>query len=250
MNKLHVLTAIGLGVLLSACAAPSRNLAALDAKIDEATQGDFGQFIAHESLAEENLAHARKIKQYWQDDHYWNIELEKCALDAAGKAAEHRKLAEEALIRWHDNCDRHKEICHRLDELGGLHKENLLPVAYFDTGSAVPKSLRQEHIDSVLHLAKDYPNLTVDVIAYTDTVGKAHANKHLAERRADAVRALLVKQGLPASAIVHDVAVGEAPGPDNRPSAENRRVDLQVHQPTEGHHGHRTHYEHGRHGQH
>lgn len=235
MNKLHVLTAIGLSVLLSACATPSRNMAALDAKLGEATQGDFGQFISHEAMAEENLAHARKIKQYWQDDHYWNIDMEKCALDSAAKAAEHRKLAEEALIRWHDNCGRHKDICHRLDDLEGIHSKKLLPVAFFDTGSAVPKSLQQAHIDSVLHLAKDYPNLTLDLIAYTDTVGKPHANKHLAERRAEAVKAVLAKQGLPKTVGVHAIAVGEAPGPDNKASAENRRVDLQVHRHGEGH---------------
>jgi len=245
MNKLHVITAIGLSALLSACATPSRDLAALDAKIDEATSGDFGQFIAHEAMAEENLAHARKIKQYWQDDHYWNIELEKCALDSARKAAEHRKLAEEALIRWHDNCDRHQDICHRLSDLEGIHAKQPMPVAYFDTGSAVPKSLQQKHIDAVLHLAKDYPNLTVDVIGYTDTVGTKQANRGLAARRVKAVNAELAKQGLPASVTVHAIAKGEAGGPDSRANPDNRRVDVQVHRHGEGHgkhpHGHHHH---------
>lgn len=236
MNKLPLLTALGLSVLLSACATPSRNMAALDAKIGEATAGDFGQFLAHQQMAEENLAHARKIKQYWQDDHYWNIELEKCALDSAAKAAEHRKLAEEALIRWHDNCDRHRDICHRLSDLEGIHNKKAMPVAYFDSGSAVPKSLQQAHIESVLHLAKDYPNLTVDLIGYTDTVGKSAANIQLAKRRVSAVNAELTKQGLPPSVTVHALPKGEAAGPDNTPNPENRRVDIQIHRHGEVHH--------------
>ncbi|MDD5035310.1 MAG: OmpA family protein [Methylococcaceae bacterium] len=244
MKIQQLATILGVSLLLGACATPHKTVALLDAKIAEITQGDYGQFLYHQSMAEENLAHVRKVRQYWQNDHYWNIDLEKCSQDAAIKATEHRKQAEEALTRWHDYCDRHQEICHRLDDLEGVHAKKLLSVAYFDTGSAVPKSLRQEHIDSVLHLAKDYPNLALNLIAYTDTVGSAHANKHLAERRAHAVSNVLRKQGLPPTVSVHEIAKGEAPGPDNTPSAENRRVDIHVHRHGEEHHPHHKHHHH------
>lgn len=245
--KLHkIATVFGASLLLAACATPHKDVASVDAKIASVTNGDFGQFIHHQALAEENLAHLRKVRQYWQDDHYWNIETEHCANEAAAKAAEHRKLAEEALIRWHDNCDRHKDLCARVGDLELLHSDRAMPVAYFDTGSAEPKKVEQAHVDAVLQLAKDHPELAVDVVGITDTVGNPKSNKALAMRRADAVNALLVKQGLPAGTRVREVAKGEAPGPDNTPSADNRRVDVRIdgghhhdHHPTHHHHHHK-----------
>lgn len=234
MKTKLLLAVLGGALLLGGCAT-EHNVALLDAKIGEATQGDFGQFLYHHAMAEENLAHARKIRQYWQDDYYWNIDLEKCALNAASRAAEHRKQAEEALIRWHDTCDRHKDICHRLDDLEALRNMPQTPVAYFDTGSAVPKSLRKAHIDEVLHLAKDYPNLSIDLIGYTDTVGSKRANLALSERRAHAVNDVLIREGLPATVNVHRIGMGAAPGPANTPNPENRRVDVKVHRHGEAH---------------
>jgi outer membrane protein OmpA-like peptidoglycan-associated protein len=247
MKTHQLITIIGASLLLGACATPPKDVASVDSKIATLTDGDFGQFIYHHAKAEEHLAHLRKVRQYWADDHYWNIDTEKCAADAEAKYAEERKLAEEALIRWHDRCDRHEEICQRLDALELMHGKPLMPLAYFDTGSAVPKSLEQKHIDALIKMAKDNPNLTVDLVGYTDTVGKAHANKHLAQHRADAVNSELAKQGLPAGTVVHEVAEGEAPGPDNTPSAENRRVDARLHHSGDGghhHHGHHHHHHH------
>jgi len=238
MKTQALLAVLGGVLLLGGCATEPKNVASLDAKIGEITRGDFGQFLYHQAMAEENLAHVRKIRQYWQDDHYWNIDLEKCALNAAARAAEHRKQAEEALIRWHDNCDRHKEICHRLDDLEAIHTRQPMPVAYFDSGSAVPKSLQKAHIDEVLHLAKDYPNLSLDLIGYTDTVGSKGANVQLSERRAKAVNDVLIQEGLPATVNVHRIGKGEAPGPDNTANPENRRVDVRVHRHGAGRHHH------------
>jgi outer membrane protein OmpA-like peptidoglycan-associated protein len=238
MKSLKLVLLLGASALLAACATPHKDVASLDAKIASVTEGDYGQFLHHQALAEENLAHLRKVRQYWQDDHYWNIELEHCATEAAAKAAEHRKLAEEALIRWHDNCGRHSELCKRVSDLELLHADKPMPVAYFDTGSAVPKAVEQAHIDNLVDLAKERPGLGVDVIGITDTVGKAKANKALAMRRADAVKSLLKKQGLPAETRVHEIAKGEAPGPDNTPNADNRRVDVLV----DGHHHHHHHH--------
>jgi len=247
MKAHQILTVLGATLLLGACATPPKDVASVDAQIASITDGDFGQFIYHQARAEEHLAHLRKVRQYWNDDHYWNIDTEKCAQEAAAKAAEERKLAEEALIRWHDKCDRHQEICQRLDALELMHGRPLMPLAYFDTGSAVPKSLEQSHIDALVKMAKSNPGLTVDLVGYTDTVGSAHANKHLAERRAQAVDDVLAKQGLPAGTTVHEVAHGEAHGPDNTPSAENRRVDARVHHGDHDGHHHHGHHHHRRH---
>lgn len=246
MKSKNLITLLGASVLLAACATPHKDVASVDAKIASATAGNFGQFIHHQALAEENLAHLRKVRQYWSDDHYWNIETEHCANEAALKAAEHTKLAEEALIRWHDNCDRHKDLCQRVSDLELMHGGGAMPVAYFDTNSAVPKSVQQSHVDSLVKMAKERPDLAVDLIGITDSVGSPKANKALAMRRADAVNALLAKQGLPAGTKVREVAEGEAPGPDNLASADNRRVDARI-GGGEGHHHHHDHLHHHKH---
>lgn len=245
MKTYQFVTVIGACLMLGACATPPKDVASVDAKIASLTDGDFGQFIYHQARAEEYLAKIRKARQYWVDDHYWNIDTEKWVRNAEAKAAEERKLAEEALIRWHDKCERHQEICQRLDQLELSHGKPRLPLAYFDTGSAVPKSLEQDHIEKLVKLAKDNPGLAIDLVGYTDTVGKSHDNKHLAQRRADAVSEELAKQGLPAGTVVHEVAEGEAGGPDDTPSAENRRVDARVHHTGDrGHHHHGYHHHH------
>ena len=229
MKTTKLIAALGAALLVSACATPQKDIASLDAKIADYSQGDFGQFLYHQAMAEENLAHVRKVRQWWQNDYYWNIETETCAENAAAKALEHRKQAEEALIRWHDRCERHQDMCQRLDNLEFIHSGKRMPVAYFDTGSAVPKSLEQAHIDALLGLAKDYPNLTLDLVGYTDSVGSKASNKHLASHRTQAVNSVLNKSGLPSSVHVHQINEGEAPGPDNTANAGNRRVDVRVH---------------------
>ncbi|MDD5035816.1 MAG: hypothetical protein PHE55_13775 [Methylococcaceae bacterium] len=95
-------TVLGVSLLLGACATPHKDVMSLDAKIADISKSDFDQFIYHQSIAEENLEHVLKVRQYWQDDHYWNIDMEKGAHDSAAKAAEHSKLAEGALTRWWD----------------------------------------------------------------------------------------------------------------------------------------------------
>jgi OOP family OmpA-OmpF porin len=69
------------------------------------------------------------------------------------------------------------------------------------------------------------------VIGHTDTVGSDTVNDALALKRAQAVRGLLIAQGLPAGSIV---AVGRGkrellvPTPDNVSEARNRRVEVIV----------------------
>lgn len=235
MNTFKLISVLCGGIMLAACATQPRNVGSLDASINEATQDDYGQFLYHQSLAMDNLAYVRKVRQYAQDDHYWNIDFERGIRDAAARAAEHTRQAQEAMARWHDNCDRHTDICKRVHDLEGMHISRLLPVAYFDSGNAVPQSIVQAHVDDILHMARDFPDLSLDIFGQTDSVGSSRANKQLAARRAHAVNDLLISQGLPASVHVHQIAVGEAPGPDNTANADNRRVDVLVYRHGEAH---------------
>lgn len=231
MKVQKLILPLAIAGLMSACATPQRDIAGLKGQMDQVTAGDFGQFLHHSWQAEENFEVAVKILDHWENDHYWNIDMNHRANEAAGSALEHRKQAEAAFERWH------VPIIKRIEYLEALHQIDAPKqgVAYFDTGSAVPQQINQQQLTEVIDIIKKYPGAHVDVVAYTDTVGNSHSNKHLAMARANAIRKVLLDNGVASDARVEEHPIGEASGPDNTPNQENRRVDIFVH--PHGHHG-------------
>jgi outer membrane protein OmpA-like peptidoglycan-associated protein len=215
-----ILSVVGMVSLLGACATQPKDTAKLDAQIGEVTAEDFGQFVYHETLSEENLSEARTIRQWWKDGHYWNIDTEAHATAAAERALMHRQMAEKSLEAWHDRCVRHPDVC---------IKEELLAAAYFDTGSAEPRTINYETINHIVALSRIHHPLSVDVIGYTDTVGDTGSNKHLALHRAEAIHKLLHEHDIEAHTVVDNIPYGEAGGPDNLDEQANRRVDVKIH---------------------
>jgi outer membrane protein OmpA-like peptidoglycan-associated protein len=227
MKKTTLAIALGMAGLLGGCATTPHDTSALDAKLNQAYSGDFNDFVHHEMLAIENLQHARLVRQYWKDDHYWNIDLDASALAAADRANKHLKDSEAALIRWHDNCGRHAEICKRLDDLEAIHMEKVVPVAYFDTAKSAPQNVNQAGVDELVRLSKKFPYISLDVVGYTDGVGSKGKNKGLSHRRAHAVNDLLKKQGVAKTARLRGIGAGEL-APDNQANQQNRRVDVRI----------------------
>jgi outer membrane protein OmpA-like peptidoglycan-associated protein len=102
---------------------------------------------------------------------------------------------------------------------------------YFDTGSS---SLSPQAMASIRQVLGDYKtmgNATVTLAGHADTVGSQDTNIALAQRRADAVRIALVREGVPAASITTG-AQGEASLPvqtgDNVDERRNRSVDIAV----------------------
>jgi hypothetical protein len=102
---------------------------------------------------------------------------------------------------------------------------------YFASGSS---TLSSEAMGTIRQVSTDYKtvaNATVTLAGHTDTVGSADYNVTLSQRRADAVRAALVREGVPAAAITSG-AQGEASLPvqtdDNVDERRNRSVDITV----------------------
>ena len=98
----------------------------------------------------------------------------------------------------------------------------------FDTNKSVIKKGYFDDVDALAGVMKQYPDLNVTIEGHTDNVGKDAYNKKLSQRRADAVKAYLVKKGIDANRLT---AVGygeEKPIADNATKAgktENRRVE-------------------------
>lgn len=102
----------------------------------------------------------------------------------------------------------------------------------FDFDKSVVKEDSQADIKSLADFMKQYPQTTTTVEGHTDSVGSDAYNQGLSERRANAVREVLVKQhGIDASR-VSSVGYGESrPVADNATDAGraiNRRVEAEV----------------------
>jgi OOP family OmpA-OmpF porin len=102
----------------------------------------------------------------------------------------------------------------------------------FDFDKSVVKEDSQGDIKSLADFMKQYPQTTTTVEGHTDSVGSDAYNQGLSERRAEAVRDVLVNQHGIDSSRVSSVGYGEAqPVEDNNTDegrAVNRRVEAEV----------------------
>jgi outer membrane protein OmpA-like peptidoglycan-associated protein len=101
----------------------------------------------------------------------------------------------------------------------------------FDTASATLKPGAREKLARVAGILLSYPELKIDIEGHTDSVGGDDYNQSLSERRAESVRAYLVRQGIP-SQTVHAEGLGESqPVATNATASgrqQNRRVELVI----------------------
>lgn len=204
---------------LAACSAPAqKDIPALTAGIDAANAGHYRQAIMHEEIAEEKLEEADEALAHWKKDHYWNINDRQKALDAAREAAEHRLASEKEMCQW----------------LTQVHSQNHLKdgavsaqysAVFFADGSAVPYKYEEHEIAILGSYLEAHPDVSVNIEAYTDTVGSAASNQSLSERRAATVRDMLVKNGAKVQQL-HVKALGKAHGPDNTRDQQHRIVSM------------------------
>lgn len=220
MNKqcIYVPFAVLVATLAACSATPQKDIPGLSSGIDTANAGHYRQAIMHEELAEKKLEEANKALAHWKSDHYWNINDQQKAKDAAQSAAEHRLASEKEMCQW----------------LTQVHSQNHVqdgPVSaqhtavFFADGSATPYKSEEHEIAILGTYLEAHPDVTVDVTASTDTVGSSASNQSLSDRRASFVRNMLIKHGAKVDQL-HIKTMGEAHGPDNTRDQNHRVVSM------------------------
>ncbi len=110
-----------------------------------------------------------------------------------------------------------------------MPKHQILEGVNFASGSSTMTYSSYQYIEPIIREMKAYPGIEIEVRGHTDSVGKYQNNMRLSQRRAESVRAYLVKQGIPSSR-VRAIGFGpSSPVADNRTAAgrgKNRRIEI------------------------
>jgi len=111
----------------------------------------------------------------------------------------------------------------------GPSRTLVLPGVTFQTGSATLTAASLGTLDQVAASLRAYPEVRVEIAGYTDDQGALAANHRLSQARADAVRAYLIRQGVPGTQLVAR-GFGSANPLDSNATptgrGRNRRVEL------------------------
>lgn len=101
----------------------------------------------------------------------------------------------------------------------------------FDFDKFALKDAAKTNIQSLASSLNQYPNTDIKVIGHTDSRGTEQYNMGLSEKRAAAVKAYAVSQGVPASRLITIGKGFSEPIGDNATDAgraENRRVEIVI----------------------
>jgi outer membrane protein OmpA-like peptidoglycan-associated protein len=130
------------------------------------------------------------------------------------------------------------ELQRRIDALQAKPTDRGLVVTLgdvlFDTGKAGLKAGDTSNLNKLVAFLNQYPDRTVVIEGYTDSVGSEDYNQGLSERRADSVKAYLAGQGIGAIRL-SALGKGESDPVAGNDSAagrqQNRRVEVIISNP-------------------
>jgi outer membrane protein OmpA-like peptidoglycan-associated protein len=124
----------------------------------------------------------------------------------------------------------------RIDREGETLRASLASDVLFESGSARIQPGADDKLAQLAEVLERYPRTRVEVVGHTDSRGTEQSNQELSERRAEAVRTALVRQGVDAGRMSARGAGEERPVATNDSAsgrAMNRRVEINV-RPDEG----------------
>ncbi|HEU4627324.1 MAG TPA: OmpA family protein [Steroidobacteraceae bacterium] len=130
------------------------------------------------------------------------------------------------------------ELQRQIDELNARPTDRGLVVTLgdvlFTSGQADLKTGATGNLNKLVAFLNEYPNRTVMIEGYTDSVGSEDYNQGLSQRRADSVKAYLVGQGIGSVRLVAAGKGENAPVAGNDSAAgrqQNRRVEVIINTP-------------------
>ncbi|MEM9267457.1 MAG: OmpA family protein, partial [Pseudomonadota bacterium] len=107
----------------------------------------------------------------------------------------------------------------------------VLETVQFATGSFELGEGAQPAMADLAELLVSQPGLVLDIVGHSDTQGGLDSNRALSQRRAEAVRAALLEQGVPAAQVAA-AGIGSLSPRDTNATPEgrarNRRVEIVV----------------------
>ena len=101
----------------------------------------------------------------------------------------------------------------------------------FENGKSIIKTSSHKILNDIAKVFIENPTYMIEIQGHTDNVGKYTSNVTLSDRRANAVRAYLIKQGVPASRLTAHGYGPDIPIADNKTAegrAKNRRVEFNI----------------------
>lgn len=133
-----------------------------------------------------------------------------------------------------DKCPNAPETFNGIDDEDGcpdekqIERQTILKGVNFESGSAVLTPDSHRVLDDAVRSLLAFPEVKVEILGYTDSVGAASANLALSQRRAEAVKTYLVNAGvdparLTARGLGEESPVASNATPEGR--AQNRRIE-------------------------
>ncbi|MGE5184493.1 MAG: OmpA family protein [Acidobacteriota bacterium] len=110
-------------------------------------------------------------------------------------------------------------------------KIELKQTVFFDFNKATIRPVSFPLLNDVAQAMKDNPKIKVEVQGHTDSIGNDNYNLKLSQKRAESVKAYLVKQGVAADRMVPKGYGENVPIADNRTKEgrdQNRRVEFVI----------------------
>lgn len=142
------------------------------------------------------------------------------AVDSRGKMVDiNRNGVPDELERFVDKATKDVSKKSEKDMVVNLVNQGYVST-YFDTNKSTPTNVSTEGIDFMLTYLRNNPNAKIEIVGHADEVGATEFNNNLANKRAEAVKAILMKAGISADRLTV-VARGEDTSVD--PNSEGAR---------------------------
>jgi outer membrane protein OmpA-like peptidoglycan-associated protein len=161
--------------------------------------------------------------------------------EARGEADVARQAATASAAQSADLQAQSAELQHQIDVLQAKPTDRGLVLTLgdvlFTSGQGDLKAGASSHLDRLVAFLDKYPDRTVLIEGYTDSVESEDHNQGLSQRRADSVKSYLIAQGIDSTRLAASGKGDSDPVAGNDSAAgreQNRRVEVIINDPSVG----------------